>query len=109
MPEYADAVFDTQGDTHNLLFTVWGNVAGSRNQGELPPPDDPYWDDDSQTEGKIVETPEPDAENLTATTLFRRMDVLTFRPWSEPVNFCLDGLDNGHCPLGPVFSDIAPP
>lgn len=103
VPLYADAVFDPRDGDYHLQVLVWGNVSGSVSDTTLPPPNDPYWNNDEETEGKIIQSPEPDAKNAKATTLFRRVDVLTFQPWSEPVDFCVDGLVNASCPLGPVF------
>lgn len=103
-PLYVDAVFDSRGDRHNLQVLVWGNVSGSVSDTTLPPPNDPYWQDDAETEGKIIQSPEPGSKNAKATTLFRKVDVLTFEPWSEAVDFCLHGLANASCPLGPVFA-----
>lgn len=102
-PLHAEAKFDTKNDSHNLQLIVWGNVTGSQNRDTLPPPKAPYWTDPKQTNGKIIETSDPDAEKKKATTLFRRVNVLTYEPWHEPVNFCKNGLVNGSCPLVPVF------
>jgi hypothetical protein len=108
VPLYADATFDTQSEENNLQLRVWGNVAGSRNRVDLPPAGDPYWTDREKEEGKIVRIPEPDAPKLKATTLFRKVDVLTFEVFKDPVNFCDKGLTNGTCPLAPVFPEDDP-
>lgn len=102
-PLYADAKFNTRSGSHNLQLIVWGNVTGSQNQDDLPAPDDRYWTNPNETNGKIIETPDPEADNKKATTLFRRVNVLTYEPWHDPVNFCKHGLVNGSCPLAPVF------
>lgn len=102
-PLYADAVFDTENESHNLQVIVWGNVSGSRNTDALPPPGDPYWRDDDEEDGKIIQTPEPDVPKPKATTLYRRVNVLTFEPWNLAVDFCEFGLVNGSCPLSPVW------
>lgn len=103
-PLYADVVFDTQGDNHNLQVIVWGNVSGSMSSNSLPGPNDPYWTDDNKTDGKIIQSPEPENDSPTATTLYRKIDVLTFEPWNQGVDFCVSGLVNASCPLGPVFN-----
>lgn len=103
-PLYADAIFDTQGEKNNLQVTVWGNVTGSFSQKALPPPEDPYWRNDEESAGKIIQTPEPEKEKPKATTLYRRITVLSFEVWNEVVDFCVDGLVDGVCPLGPVFN-----
>lgn len=102
-PLYADAVFDTENDSHNLQVIVWGNVSGSRNTEQLPPPGSPYWRDPEEEDGKIIRTPEPDVEKPKATTLYRRVNVLTFEPWNNSVDLCRYGLTNGSCPLSPVW------
>jgi hypothetical protein len=99
VPSHMDAVFNTTDPSHNLKVTVWGNVTGSQNTLPLPPPNDPAWSNPNFTNGKI--------ENLTApfkklTTLSNKINVLTYEPWNENVDFC-DRLDNGSCPLGPMF------
>ncbi|KAM0254765.1 hypothetical protein ACHAQJ_006422 [Trichoderma viride] len=100
VPMYVDAVFDTKSPSNNLQVIVWGNVTGSQNVGTLPPPDDPYWKETNETNGKIDETPYSDT---LATTLVRRVNVLTYEPWNDRSNFCTDSLVNGTCPLAPVF------
>jgi hypothetical protein len=100
VPLYVDAVFNTTDPSHNLKVTVWGNVTGSQNTLPLPPPNDPAWLNPSITNGKI--------ENLTTpytklTTLSNKVNVLTYEPWNENVDFC-DRLVNGSCPLGPKFT-----
>ncbi|PNY24832.1 membrane protein [Tolypocladium capitatum] len=103
VPLYADAKFDTSNDSHNLQLIVWGNVNGSQNQAVLPPPDSPYWTNPDETNGKIIETPDPEAENKKATTLYQRVNFLTYEPWHQADNFCRNGLVNGTCPLSPKF------
>ena len=103
-PLYADAVFDPVGETHNLKFTVWGNVSGSFPRVEnLPVPDNPAWTNPNETLGKILNNPEPDREHPTATTLISTVHVLSYRPYRLATDFCLESLDNGACPLAPVF------
>ncbi|OAQ99537.1 hypothetical protein LLEC1_05107 [Akanthomyces lecanii] len=108
-PVYADAKFDTTDPRHLLEIIVWGNVTGSQDPANPPPSlqEDPnrlYWKDDSKTNGKIVQTPNPNAARPNATTLVRRVNVLTYRPVNERVNFCTQALNGGECPLGPNFN-----
>lgn len=100
VPLYLDAVFDTKSPNNNLQVIAWGNVTGSQNVGALPPPGDPYWKDANETNGKIDETP---YEDTLATTLVKRVNVLTYEPFNDRSNFCADSLVNGTCPLAPVF------
>jgi hypothetical protein len=99
VPLYLDAIFDTENDTHNLRVTTWGNVTGSYTAVKLPPPSDPAWTNPNQTDGKIQRTPDPSF----ATTLVRKVNVLTYEPFHEAKDFCRDALVNGTCPLPPVF------
>jgi hypothetical protein len=100
VPLYLDAVFDTKTPSNNLQVIVWGNVTGSQTLDTLPPPNDPYWKETNETNGKIDETPYIDT---LATTLVRRVNVLTYEPWNDRSNFCTQSLVNGTCPLPPVF------
>lgn len=104
-PVYADASFDTTDPTHELKVVVWGNVTGFQDPKNLPPSaqDDPnrlYWKDNGKTNGKITQT----GDTGKATTLYRRVNVLTYRPVNERVNFCTEALDGGQCPLGPFLN-----
>jgi hypothetical protein len=99
VPLYLDAVFDTVNESHTLRVTTWGNVTGSYRLVDLPPATDPSWQNENDTDGKIQRLPEPDI----ATTLVRKMNVLTYEPFHEAKDFCRDALTNGRCPLPPIF------
>ncbi|OAA64904.1 integral membrane protein [Cordyceps fumosorosea ARSEF 2679] len=108
-PVWADARFDVTDPRHMLEVTVWGNVTGSQDPSNPPPTlrEDPnrlYWKDDAKTNGKIIQTANPNAAHPNATTLYRRVDVLTYRPVNERVFFCSQALIGGQCPLGPYFN-----
>ncbi len=109
-PVYADAKFDTTDPRHILEVVVWGNVTGSQDPSNPPPtlsqdPNGLYWKDDSKTNGKIVDTaPKPDTTHPLATTLYRRVNVLTYRPLNDRASFCKQALNGGQCPLGPYFN-----
>ncbi|KAI1433658.1 integral membrane protein [Xylaria sp. CBS 124048] len=106
VPLYVDAVFEPRGDdSHNLLFTVWGNVTGRVGSSVIPPPADPLWNDPTSQEalnGKIQNTVEKGVAEYDATTLHSTVDVLNYQPYSNNAYFC-QSLTNGSCPLGPVF------
>lgn len=104
VPLYVDAVFNTTDPSHNLNVTVYGNVTGSLPLVVLPPSTSAEWSNPNFTDGKIVDVPDPDGNNV-ATTLSNKVNVLTYEPYSEKLNFC-DNLLDGSCPLGPVF-DVA--
>lgn len=101
VPLYMDAVFNTTDASHRLNVTVWGNVTGSLPLVVLPDGNSSEWTDGNFTDGKIVDVPDPDGNNV-ATTLSNKVNVLTYQPFSQLYNFC-DELINGTCPLGPVF------
>lgn len=103
VPIWADASYVTDGSKRTLQYVVWGDVKGSQSGKRLPPPDDPdnYWSDIEQTDGKIARS---DSDGKLAATLFRRVDVLTYQPVNNPVDFCQDALTNGSCPLPPLFN-----
>lgn len=106
VPKFVSAVFNTTDPSHNLNVTVWGNVTGSTVELPrliLPPAGDGYWNttNDTQNGGKIEEIPFPDGADRY-TTLFNKLNVLTYEPWNSGVNFC-EQLVNGSCPLSPSF------
>ncbi|KAF4585330.1 integral membrane protein [Ophiocordyceps camponoti-floridani] len=109
-PLFADARFSGADNNYRLELVVWGNVSGSLDQAaSLPPAGDSHWTRPQETEGKIADSADkPDVESRKATTLIRKVNVLTYEVWAdEPVSFCKKGLVNGTCPLGPVFDDGA--
>ncbi|OAF58591.1 hypothetical protein VC83_05111 [Pseudogymnoascus destructans] len=99
-PTFVDVSFDAATDPHNLRFKVYGNVSGAYTNVNLPTGNDPAWSDPKFTDGKIENLPQP---IYKYTTLYNKINVLTYQPWSQFLNFC-DQLDNGVCPLGPAFS-----
>ncbi|PHH75417.1 hypothetical protein CDD80_2391 [Ophiocordyceps camponoti-rufipedis] len=81
-PIYADARFSGADNNYRLELVVWGNVSGSLDQAaSLPPPGDAHWTRPQETEGKIAESADkPDVESRKATTLIRKVNVLTTAP-----------------------------
>jgi len=53
--------------------------------------------------GKILDDPYPDSIDPHLTTLFNKVNVLTYWPYNHATDFCNE-LENGTCPLGPVFN-----
>jgi hypothetical protein len=106
VPLYADAVFGHDDKPHSLKVIVWGNVTGSFFTEALPPAGDPYWTDDSKIDGKIVQTANPNTEGARATTLFRKVNVVTYETWGDRADFCKDALNGAQCPLSPVFDYV---
>ena len=107
VPKFLDAVFDTSNSDHNLNITIWGNVTGTGPEKLLllPLPENSYWSSNqSNLGGKIVN--QPDETYNVATTLFNKINVLTYQPWEENDNFC-ERMLNQPCPIAPVFKDNA--
>ncbi|KAI4591957.1 hypothetical protein KJ359_012032 [Pestalotiopsis sp. 9143b] len=105
VPEFVDATFDHDDDIHTLVITVWGNVTGRVGSSDIPAWNSADWDDPTLgLNGKIQN--KPNAANLT--TLHNKIDVATFTPYLSNENFC-DNINNGSCPLGPVFKELADP
>lgn len=106
VPLYVNAVFNRTDPSFNLNVTVWGNVTGSGPDPlvNLPPANNTeYWDNPANTQGKIQDIPDPSLAKPLLTTLFNKVNVLTYEPFSQAVDFC-DQLINGSCPLGPSFT-----
>lgn len=109
VPLFVDAVFNTTDPDHQLQVTVWGNITGS-TVGAVPrlllpaANDTDYWNSNSTTNGgKIVDIPFPEAASPKLTTLSNKVNVLTYQPWNQDLDFCAS-LINGSCPLGPRFN-----
>jgi len=107
IPLFVNAVFDTKDLNHNLTVTVYGNVNGTGPIDLVKEPDannTDYWhSNQTQLGGKIEKQPDPTVPFFT--TLFSKVNVLTYEPFNGPgVDFCAS-LQNGFaCPLGPVFA-----
>jgi hypothetical protein len=105
VPMFMDAKFNTTNPENALQVTVWGNVTGSGTDQlvVLPPLNDPYWDSNqANLGGKIQDEPDPTAASPKLTTLTNKVNVLTYEPWSQAVDFCAQ-LINVTCPLAPRF------
>lgn len=107
VPLLVEASFDTKNETHGLTVTMFGNVTGSLSSTALPAWNSSLWQNDSYTDGKILEKPEPDSPNPKLTTLHSKVDVLTYEPFVKDTDFCNTSLTNAECPLGPVFNTTA--
>ncbi|KAH9861053.1 hypothetical protein IAQ61_010789 [Plenodomus lingam] len=101
-PMYVWATFDTINPTHRLNVTVYGNVSGQAQFGQLPGPTDARWSDPNNTFGKIVDL---DQQNNKYTTLFWNNKVLTYSAYGSPPDQFCRSVINGSCPLAPVFPE----
>jgi len=106
-PHEVDAWFDTENPKHTLRVTMWGNVTGSLYNVTLPPPNSSAWTDPTKLDGKILREPEPDSSKPRLTTLYSKVDFLSYEPWSVNTDFCNTSLQNSECRLAPVFKNIS--
>lgn len=103
VPHFVDAVFDQANSSNNLTVTVWGNVTGKAGSGDLPAWNSSDWDDPAKAlNGKILNNP----NTVNLTTLHSKVEVATYTPMVSDTIFC-DSINNGSCPLGPVFNELA--
>lgn len=111
VPKYVDAVFATETKSHNLLVTVYGNVTGSGPEIQkplLPPPNSSYWLGNSTDQGgKIIDIPDDGSSDPKITTLFNKLNFLSYQPYDNDDSFCANLL-NASCPLGPSFNVTDP-
>lgn len=108
-PLFVNAIFDITNPSHNLQVTVYGDVNGTGPLDLVAEPDlnnTAYWNSNqTQLGGKIERQPDPSVGYYT--TLFNKVNVITYEPYSSPgVDFC-ESLQNGYaCPLGPVVTVV---
>lgn len=107
VPYFVSATFNTTDANHALNVTVWGNVTGSTvtsTRFVLPNATDSYWTgNDTSNGGKIEDSPRAGETGAEVTTLFNKVNVLTYEPWDDNLDFCKQVV-NGSCPLGPSFN-----
>lgn len=99
VPLNTSVVYDTTSTLHTLNVTVYGNVSGLTTDEAYPAPDDPQWSNPNDTLGKIIDLSQ---SNNKYTTLFTKLNVLSFTPYDNASRFCTS-VTQGQCPLGPVF------
>lgn len=101
VPLFFEVIYDTSPGPNPLNITIYGNVTGAAQGQTAPPAGSSQWDNSSDTAGKIVNIVDDDG-NLTYTTLFTTIDLLSFTPYDQASQFC-QNVVQGSCPLGPVF------
>ncbi|KAI9721381.1 MAG: hypothetical protein M1828_005130 [Chrysothrix sp. TS-e1954] len=103
VPLFVDAKFDTKSSRHMLNVTYYGNVTGQDFPAHLPPStDNGYWDDDQETNGKILNVTHGTHSRIT--TLLYSLNVLTYTPYSSPGSIFCNSTDPGTtCPIKPAF------
>ena len=85
-PLSATVTLNLTDPAHTLNITVYGNVTGQTTKDPLQPyTNKTYWDDPSQTNGRII-----DKDNLTNvySTLFPKLYVLNYRNYATSERFC---------------------
>jgi hypothetical protein len=105
VPEFVNAIFDTENPSHNLNVTAWFNVNGTWNTNQrLPPPSDTdYWlGNETDRGGKIENVTFEDSAQPKITTFTVKTNVLTYQTLRQDSVFCND-VQAGECPLGPRF------
>jgi hypothetical protein len=100
IPLFLSVHYDLSPGPNPLTLTVYGNVSGLAKQDPYPPPNSPDWKNPNATVGKIVDI---DDSNHKYSTLFTKVNVLSFNPYNNSSRFC-ESVTQGECPLGPVFS-----
>lgn len=94
------ASFNATAPSHTLNITVYGNITGIATNQTRPAWDDPQWQNDNKTLGKIVDE---DKANEHWSTFFARFNVLDYTPYEAPPSrFCNNTLHR-QCPLIPAF------
>ena len=103
VPKFFDAVFNTTDPSHNLKVAAYFNVVGAWNRA-IPPNenDTAYWSGNMTDRGGKIENLLPNADNKY-TAASAKVDVLTYRTWSQNIEFC-SILKDGVCPVGPRFN-----
>lgn len=101
-PSFVNATFiNTVGSRHDLDLTIYGNVSGKQYSGPIPTGNSPYWSNDNETNGKIVDIVK---SNNKYTTLTVDYMVVTFTAYdNKGEEFCPLLNNNQSCPLSPVF------
>ena len=103
IPLYVNATFNSTAPSHNLNFTIYGNVTGRTSEQQLPSPGDSHWKYPNETEGKIPDVSQP---ANTYTTLKATFNVLDYTPYNNKgTRFC-ESLVQGECPLAPLFTNV---
>ncbi|KAH8723750.1 hypothetical protein GQ44DRAFT_298189 [Phaeosphaeriaceae sp. PMI808] len=101
-PKFVWASFNTSDPSHNLNITVYGNVSGQADYGDLPSRDNvSHWNNPKAPFGKIVNI---DSSHNFYTALHASFNVLTYTAASLPAEkFCNTTL-NTTCPIAPAFN-----
>ncbi|MCJ1476275.1 hypothetical protein MMC13_004941 [Lambiella insularis] len=100
VPLFVSAVFDSSAPSHNLNVTVYGNVTGQTDVGQLPPPNSSQWSNISDAAGKL---PDLDPTTRLYSTLEAAFNVLTYTPYNAPLSRFCNSTFNTQCPVPPVF------
>lgn len=101
IPYHVWASFNDSAPSHTLNITVYGNITGTATNETRPAWNDPQWQNDNKTLGKIVDE---DQSNNHYSTFFARFNVLDYTPYNAPASrFCTNTIHQ-QCPLIPAFN-----
>ncbi|KAK0869376.1 hypothetical protein LTR87_013754 [Friedmanniomyces endolithicus] len=98
IPLALDAKFQRESP-YRLDVTIYGNVSGQQVQGVYPGPNDPSWQNEKDTFGKIQDI----GSSGNYSTLLADFKTLQYSAYNaKAAKFC-PAVVNGTCPLGPYF------
>ena len=100
-PYHVWASFNDSAPSHTLNITVYGNISGIATNESRPAWNDPRWQNDNITLGKIVDE---DQSNNHWSTFFARFNVLDYTPYDAPASRFCNSTIHQQCPLIPAFN-----
>lgn len=103
VPLFAWVTFNATSESHNLNFTVYGNVEGIATQQPYPRPNDPQWQNPNETVGKIPDLGGPTGDEKY-TTFSTALKVLGYVPYDPPDTRLCNTSALTPCPFSPVFN-----
>ncbi|KAK0251065.1 hypothetical protein B0A54_00044 [Friedmanniomyces endolithicus] len=98
IPLALDAKFQRESP-YRLDVTIYGNVSGQQVQGVYPGPNDPSWQNDKDTFGKIQDI----GSSGNYSTLLADFKTLQYSAYNAKATKFCPAVVNGTCPLGPYF------
>ena len=103
VPLFAWVSFNATAPSHNLNYTVYGNVAGIATQQLYPNETDPQWRNPNETVGKIPDLGgNPGEEKYT--TFSTALKVLGYVPYNPPDTRLCNTSALTSCPFTPHFN-----
>ncbi|KAL9030437.1 MAG: hypothetical protein Q9196_001442 [Gyalolechia fulgens] len=100
-PLHVWASFNDSAPSHTLNITVYGNISGTATNETRPAWNDPQWQNDSKTLGKIIDE---DESNNHWSTFFARFNVMDYTAYNAPPSRFCNNTIHQQCPLIPAFN-----